>query len=184
MTNNKKCCICLVTLVIALVILLQTNVLTIMIFELKGKTKQEEQITKEVVQETKNIANEWKLNIPKINLSHSIQEGTTQEIIDNGIGHFTDTPYLDGNIGLVAGCYGYNKNIFENLYKLQEKDVILYSYKGEQQPYEVVKNIIINEKDWSHLNDTSENKLTLITGVVDEPEKRRCVQAKQIEEEY
>ena len=50
MTNNKKCCVCLVTLVIALIIFFQTNVLTIMIFELKGNTKQEEQITKEVVQ--------------------------------------------------------------------------------------------------------------------------------------
>lgn len=181
MTNNKKSCVCLVTLVIALAILLQTNVLTIMIFELKGNTKQEEQITKEVEQETKNISDEWKLNIPKINLSYTIEEGTTQEIIDNGIGHFTDTPYLDGNIGLVAGCYGYNKNIFENLDKLQEKDVILYSYEGNQKAYKVVKNLIIDEKDWSHLNDTNENKITLITGVLNEPEKRRCVQAQQID---
>lgn len=180
MTNNKKCCICLVTLVIALIIFFQTNVLTIMIFELKGNTKQKEQITKEVVEETKNISNEWKLNIPKINLSYSIQEGTTQEIIDNGIGHFTDTKYLNGNIGLVAGCYGYNKNIFENLYKLQEKDVILYNYKGKQEAYEVIKNFIIDEKDWTPLNNTNENKITLITGVVNEPEKRRCVQATQI----
>ncbi len=183
MTNNKKSCVCLVTLVIALIIFFQTNVLTIMIFELKGSTKQEEQITKEVLQETKNISSEWKLNIPKINLSYSIEEGITQEIIDNGIGHFIDTPYLDGNIGLVAGCYGYNKNIFENLYKLQEKDVILYNYKGEQKAYEVIQNIIIDEKDWSPLSNTNENKITLITGVVNEAEKRRCVQAKQIEEE-
>ncbi len=183
MTNNKKCCACLVTLVVALIIFFQTNVLTIMIFELKGNTKQEEQITKEVVQETKNIANEWKLNIPKINLSYTIEEGTTQEIIDNGIGHFADTAYLDGNIGLVAGCYGYNKNIFQNLDKLQENDVILYNYKGKQQIYQVMKNIIIDEKDWTHLNNTNENKITLITGVVNAPEQRRCVQAKQIEEE-
>lgn len=180
MTNNKKCCVCLVTLVVALIIFFQTNVLTIMIFELKGNTKQEEQIKKEVVQETKNSTNEWKLNIPKINLSYTIEEGTTQEIIDNGIGHFSDTSYLDGNIGLVAGCYGYNKNIFENLDKLQEKDVILYNYEGKNKAYEVVKNLIIDEKDWSYLNNTKENKLTLITGVVNEPEKRRCVQAKQI----
>lgn len=181
MTNNKKCCACLVTLVIALAILIQTNVLTIMIFELKGNTKQEERnLTKEVVQETEDKVGNWKLNIPKINLSYSIQEGTTQEIIDSGIGHFSDTPYLEGNIGLVAGCYGYNKNIFENLDKLQEKDVILYNYEGNGKAYEVIKNIVIDESDWSYLNETNENKLTLITGVVNEPEKRRCVQAKQI----
>lgn len=180
MSNNKKCCICLVTLVIALIIFFQTNVLTMMIFELKGNTKQKEEITKEVIQETKENVEQWKIDIPKINLSYSIQEGTTQDVIDNGIGHFTDTAYLDGNIGLVAGCYGYNKNIFENLDKLQEKDVILYSYKGEQQVYQVTKNIIIDEKDWTHLNNTNENKITLITGVVNKPEQRRCVQAKQI----
>ena len=44
----------------------------------------------------------------------------------------------------------------------------------------MTKNIIIDEKDWTHLNNTNENKITLITGVVNKPEQRRCVQAKQI----
>lgn len=175
MDNCKRSYACLATLIIAIVIFVQTNVLTIMIFQLNTNTKQAEQIIKkDVVSE-----NEWKLKIPKINLSSCIEEGTSQEVINNSIGHFTNTSYLDGNIGLVAGCYGYQKNIFENLEKLQQGDIILYEYDGKQKEYKVSKNIIIDEKDWSHLDTTKENKLTLITGVINEPEKRRCVQAEE-----
>lgn len=43
-------------------------------------------------------------------------------------------------------------------------------------------NKIIEQTDWSDLTQTKENKLTLITGVINEPEKRRCVQAQEFNE--
>ena len=100
--------------------------------------------------------------------------------INNSIGHFVDTEYINGNIGLVAGCYGYDENYFEKLEKLEKGDIILYQYGDESKKYEVNNNVIIDEKDWSYLQSTNENKLTLITGVINEPNKRRCVQAKEI----
>lgn len=179
MKEHTKSYVNIVTLLIALVIFVQTNVLTIMIFELKGTTYKVETIQTqetEKVEETK----EWIIKIPKIDLSANISEGTDEEVINNNVGHFTNTPYLDGNIGLIAGCYGYKENHFANLEKLEEGDVILYQYGDDQKEYKVIKNIVIDQKDWSYLSSTEENKLTLITGIVNEPEKRRCVQTEEV----
>ncbi|MBO5479298.1 MAG: sortase [Clostridia bacterium] len=177
MKDHTKTYVSLLTLFIALVIFVQTNVLTIMIFELKGTTKQVAQ-TGEIEPEEK--IKEWKLKIPKIDVSGNIEEGTEEETINNSIGHFTNTPYLDGNVGLIAGCYGYKENYFADLEKLEQGDVILYQYGDQKKEYKVIHNNIIDQKDWSYLSSTNENKLTLITGVVNEPEKRRCVQAEEI----
>ena len=40
---------------------------------------------------------------------------------------------------------------------------------------------IIKNTDWSYLDKTEENKITLITCVENEPKYRRCVQATEIE---
>lgn len=178
MKEHNKSYVSIVTLLIALVIFVQTNVLTIMIFELKGETNKVETIqTKEEEENTK----EWILKIPKINISANISEGTGEEVINNYIGHFTNTPYFDGNIGLIAGCFGYKENYFAELEKLSEGDVILYQYGEQKKEYKVITNVVIDQKDWSYLSSTEENKLTLITGVIDEPEKRRCVQAIEVQ---
>lgn len=179
MKEQTKPFVSLLTLFMALVIFIQTNVLTIMIFELKGSTKQECQVVAKEEQEVSKTK-EWQLKIPKINLVSTIEEGTTQEIINNGIGHFSNTPSLDGNVGLIAGCYGYKENDFANIEQLQQGDIIVYQYDGTEKKYQVTRNVVIDQKDWSYLSSTKENKLTLITGVLNEPEKRRCVQAEEM----
>lgn len=179
MKEHTKSYVSLVTLLIVLVIFIQINVLTIMIFELKGTTNQVTKVTKEDIEVSKEVK-EWSLKIPKINLSGKIEEGTDQEVINNTIGHFANTPCIEGNVGLIAGCYGYKENYFAELEKLQKGDVILYQYGDEKKEYQVTKNIVIDQKDWSNLSSAKENKITLITGVINEPEKRRCVQAEEI----
>lgn len=181
MKRQCNCCISLLTLFVVLVILVQTIVLTIMIFELKGSSIQTatEVVKSEKIEETEEIKI-WTLKIPKIDLFANIEEGTQEEIINNSIGHFTNTPYIEGNVGLLAGCYGYKENYFANLENLQQGDVIIYQYGDQKKEYKVVNNVIIDQKDWSYLSSTKQNKLTLITGVVNEPEKRRCVQAEEI----
>lgn len=183
MKDHTKCCVSIVTLLIALVIFVQTNVLTLMIFQLKGAGNEVQTIqTQEAVEDMKEVSDtkEWIIKIPKIDLSTSIAEGTDEEVINNYVGHFSNTPYLDGNVGLIAGCYGYKENHFANLEKLVEGDVIIYQYGDQKKEYKVTTNTVIDQKDWSYLSSTEENKLTLITGVVDNAEKRRCVQAVEI----
>lgn len=126
---------------------------------------------------------EWTLKIQKINLDAKINEGTTKEVMDEYIGHFEEKPKELGNVGLAAHNRGYKNNYFENLKKLQIGDEITYIYKGKEKNYKVSKISIIKDTDWSMLENTEENELTLITCVENEPEYRRCVKAEEIRKE-
>ena len=135
----------------------------------------------ENTQEEKNN-NSWYLEIPKINLRADIKEGTTKEVMDDYIGHFEETTKENGNVGLAAHNRGYKNNYFQDLKKLQEGDTIFYNYQGKIIEYEVTKHVIIKDTDWSYLEETEENKITLITCVENEPEYRRCIQGEEIKE--
>lgn len=127
-----------------------------------------------------NIMSEWYLEIPSINLKANISEGTSKAVMDDYIGHFEDTPKLNGNIGLAAHNRGYKNNYFSDIKILNEGEIIYYYYKGKSKKYEVKDNFIISDTDWTSLENTEENMITLITCVENEPNYRRCVQAKEI----
>lgn len=127
--------------------------------------------------EDKNIFNQWKLEIPKINLSANIQEGTSMQVMNKNIGHFVETSKENGNIGLAAHNRGYKVNYFKNLKKLKKGDLVIYTYKGKSKNYIVNSSEIIKDTDWSKLNKSSVDKLTMITCVEDKPNYRLCVQA-------
>lgn len=97
--------------------------------------------------------------------------------MDKYIGHFEETPKTNGNIGLAAHNRGYENNYFENLKKLKEGDEIIYRYKEFTKEYIIQKHIIIQDTDWTNLEETEENTITLITCVENQPQYRRCVQA-------
>ena len=132
--------------------------------------------------ETKEEKNKWKIMIPKISLEAEISEGTSKEIMDKFVGHFEETTKISGNVGLAAHNRGYAVNYFANIKQLKENDKIIYQYNGEQKTYSVIENKIIKDTDWSLLENTKDNRITLITCVENEPEYRRCVQAKETKE--
>jgi len=119
------------------------------------------------------------LEIPIIGLKADIKESTTKEIMNKYIAHFEETSKEYGNIGLAAHNRGYENNYFENLKQLKEGDIIIYTYKGRTKEYFVTKNTIIKDTDWTSLEDTKDNTITLITCVENQPEYRRCVQGKE-----
>ena len=122
---------------------------------------------------------EWYLKIPTISLDAKIAEGTSQEILNSAIGHFENTSKTLGNIGLAAHNRGYSVNYFANIKSLKKGDKIQYTYKEFKKNYFVMDNIIIKDTDWTNLEDTEENTITLITCVEGEPEFRRCVIGKE-----
>ena len=145
-------------------------------------TKEIVDIDETTVNEKKyNIPNveEWKLEIPKINLVANIAEGTNKEILDQYIGHFEETQKYVGNIGLAAHNRGYKVNYFQKLKELEIGDVIYYTYNGIQKNYVVELKTIIKDTEWNKLRNTEDNRLTLITCVEDKPSFRRCIQAKE-----
>ncbi len=119
----------------------------------------------------------WQIEIPKINLVAPIAEGTSANIMNEYVGHFEETPKNKGNIGLAAHNRGYKVNYFQNLKLLQKGDLIIYTYNGEISKYSVNELGIIKDTDWSKLESSSQDKLTLITCLEDEPEYRRYIQA-------
>ena len=121
----------------------------------------------------------WYIEIPKINLKADIREGTTKEIMEDYIGHFEETKKEEGNVGLAAHNRGYKNNYFERLKELKEGDSIFYNYHGQIKEYLVIKHVIIKDTDWSYLEETEDNKITLITCVENEPEYRRCIQGEE-----
>lgn len=119
----------------------------------------------------------WQIEIPKINLVAPIAEGTSANIMNEYVGHFEETPKNKGNIGLAAHNRGYKVNYFQDLKLLQKGDLIIYTYNGEISKYSVNELGIIKDTDWSKLESSSQDKLTLITCLKDEPEYRRYIQA-------
>lgn len=144
------------------------------------ETKEQVNNTNETVKEkiTEDV-NTWCLEIPKINLKANISEGTTKEVMEDYIGHFEETTKENGNVGLAAHNRGYKNNYFQKIKELKEGDSIFYTYKGEIKEYLVTKHVIIKDTDWTYLEDTDKNTITLITCVENEPEYRRCIQGEE-----
>ncbi len=132
---------------------------------------QTEENSKKIIEE-----NNWEIIISQISLEASIAEGTSKEIMDKYVGHFEETSKKDGNVGLAAHNRGYAVNYFARIKELQEGDEIIYKYNDFEKVYTVVENKIIKDTDWNDLEETEENKITLITCVENEPEYRRCIQ--------
>ena len=118
----------------------------------------------------------WKIVIPKISLEAEISEGTRKEVMDKFVGHFEETTKTNGNVGLAAHNRGYAVNYFARIKELKEGDEIIYKYNDFEKKYIVIENKIIKDTDWEDLEETEENKNTLITCVENEPEYRRCIQ--------
>lgn len=125
-------------------------------------------------------SNNWRIKIAKINLDAPILEGTEKEILRRAVGHFKTTPLVNGNVCLAAHNRGYKYNYFQEIKKLEIGDIITYETEYGEKNYKVISNRIIEETDWSAIQNTEENKLTLITCEENKKECRRCVQAKEI----
>ena len=123
--------------------------------------------------EIKDKSNKWRIEIPKIGLNAPIKEGTTPEILLEAVGHFTETTKDKGNVGLAAHNRGYNCNFFENIKNLSKGDIIIYSTQEGIRKYKVNINKIIKETDWTYIQNTKDNRITLITCEENKREYRR-----------
>ena len=191
MINYTKKDINIITFIISILIFIFINSF-FQIVESKSFNQdfsQTEEIVSEVTQtpidtpketeKVEDVKKEWILKIPIINLEAPISEGTNSENLNKFIGHFEDTDIVDGNIGLAAHNRGYSVNYFENIKRLKKGDEIYYKYNGKERVYVIDKIEVIKDTDWTNLQKTNENKITLITCVEDAPMYRRCIQGTQ-----
>ena len=117
------------------------------------------------------------IKIDKINFEGLIYEGTYIQTLAKGVGHFENTPYLEGNVCLAA----HNTNSYwAKLHTLSTEDTIHYTCFLGTKEYKISSISKISETDWSSLENTDTNTLTLITCVKGQKNLRLCVQAKEI----
>lgn len=117
------------------------------------------------------------ITIEKIGLNATVKEGTTSDVLLEYVGHIDNTATYDGNIGLAGHNRGCKNSYFARLNELKIGDEIRYKTKFYERTY-VVDNIqVILETDWSLLQSTEENKLSLITCITNKRKQRLCVQA-------
>ncbi len=117
------------------------------------------------------------LTIPKINLYNiDICESVELETLSKSIGHFENTNLYEGNVGLASHNAGTNANYFADINKLKKGDEIYYKTNYGTKKY-IVDNITeINSYDWSKLEETEDNRITLITCISGKADYRLCVQ--------
>lgn len=117
------------------------------------------------------------IKIDKIGFNGLVYKGTSLDTLSKGVGHFENSPYLNGNVCLAAHN---TSQYWAKLYTLEIGDKITYtSFLGTKE-YKVIESTQIQETDWSKLSNTTENLLTLITCVKGKPSLRLCVQALEV----
>lgn len=120
-----------------------------------------------------------KVSIPAIGVkNYYLWEGETTASMKKGLGHFRDTSVWDGNVGI---C-GHNRGASYSIGKIKDLeigDTITYTTSEGKRTYKVETITKIRSSDWSYLESTEDNRLTLITCLADQPDLRVCVQAVQ-----
>ena len=117
------------------------------------------------------------LTIDKIGLKGTVKEGSTEETLKEYIGHMIETAKYDGNIGLAAHNRSNKYSYFARINELEKGDKIVYKTKFYERTYIVTKKVVIYDTDWSYLETTKDNRITMITCIKDKPNQRLCVQA-------
>lgn len=143
-----------------------------------AKENEMEIVTKEELELNDNVIGI--LEIPIIELLAPIQEGTSESILNEAIGHFSESAFWNGNVAFASHNRSKYVQYFENIHKLQPGDKIIYKTKLGTRIYSVYESVTIEDTDWSVIENTNENIVTLITCINDKPDNRLCVKAKEI----
>lgn len=120
-----------------------------------------------------------KISIPAIGIkNYYLWEGETTASMKKGLGHFSDTSVWNGNVAVCGHNRGATYTIGD-IKDLEIGDTITYTTSEGTRTYKVETVTKISSSDWSYLQPTSDNRLTLITCVANDSSSRWCVQAVQ-----
>ena len=99
--------------------------------------------------------------------------------MNKGLGHFTSTSVWDGNVGLCGHNRG-AKYVIGAIKDLEIGDTVTYTTSAGTglTKWQTVRKIASN--DWSYLESTSDNRITMITCVAGDYSVRWMVQAVEV----
>ena len=118
------------------------------------------------------------LKIPAINLSVKVYQGTDSAALKKGAGHFTNTSIWDGNACFAGHNRGVN-NHFGKIHTLEAGDTVTLTTMLGTRTYAVTSVEKVSVNDSSGTASTTDNRVTLYTCVMNQPEYRWCVTAIQ-----
>lgn len=118
------------------------------------------------------------LSAPAIGLSAKIYQGTDNAAMRKGAGHFTETSIWDGNVAFAGHNRG-SSNYFGKIHTLKNGDTIKLTTQLGTRTYSVYSVRKVSVNDVSVLNPTTDNVVTMVTCVMNQPQYRWCVQARQ-----
>ena len=119
------------------------------------------------------------IKIPTLKISMKVWEGETSASMKKGLGHYSSTSAWDGNAGFCGHNRG-TKYAIGSIKNLERGDTITYTTIYGTRTYAVETVKIISNSDWSYLQATSDNRITLTTCLADHPESRVVVQAVEV----
>ncbi len=118
------------------------------------------------------------LKIPAINLTVKVYQGTDSTALKKGVGHFTNTSIWDGNACFAGHNRGVN-NHFGKIHTLEAGDTITLTTVLGTRTYAVTSVEKVSVNDSSGTAPTTDNRVTLYTCVMNQPDYRWCVTAIQ-----
>ena len=101
-----------------------------------------------------------------------IADGTDNKTIGKYVGHFENSSYFEGNVCLCSHNRGSKAAFLKNIKKGIK---IEYTKKYETKTYITDEIKEIEETDFSVLEPTKDNRITLITCIANQRAKRLCV---------
>lgn len=119
------------------------------------------------------------IKIPSLDIDMKVWEGETNASMRKGLGHYSSTSAWDGNVGVCGHNRG-AKYVIGAIKDMEKGDTITYTTIYGTRTYQVASVEIISSSDWSYLQATSDNRITLTTCLANSPEKRVCVQAVEV----
>jgi len=120
------------------------------------------------------------LKIPVLDINMKVWEGETNASMAKGLGHYSTTSAWDGNVAVCGHNRG-AKYVIGDIKDLEIGDTITYTTIYGTRTYEVVLVKTISSSDWSYLQATADNRITITTCLANQPSKRVCVQAVEVD---
>ncbi|MCI9393154.1 MAG: sortase [Oscillospiraceae bacterium] len=119
------------------------------------------------------------VKIPSLKINMKVWEGETADSMKKGLGHYSSTSAWNGNVSVCGHNRG-SKYVIGSIKDLKQGDTITYTTIYGTRTYQVSTVQIISNTDWSYLQSTADNRITLTTCLADHPESRVCVQAVEV----
>ena len=125
------------------------------------------------------------MNVKKIELNAPIKETIELDILSTAVGHFEDTALYNGNVCLAGHNSGTNKQgedigFFQKIKWVRRRRYNYISSRIWEYIYKVSEIKEIEETDFSVLEPSTTDKLTLITCVKGQKKLRLCVVCNRI----